>query len=128
MLFRSLERIEAASEAGITALVKGAPAPRDWIQHPLRPGWLTDPLALDAAFQMMILWSYDQRGAGSLPCAIGRFRQFVPAFPKGGCRVAIHITSATTPVISAELHFFDRQGRRLAVAEGYEYVVDQGLS
>ena len=125
--FQGIERIESSSEAGITALVKGAPAPKDWIQHPLRPGWLTDPLALDAAFQMMILWSYDQRGAGSLPCAIRRFRQFVTAFPKDGCRVAIHITSATTPVIGAELHFFDRQGRRLAVAEGYECVVDQGL-
>jgi hypothetical protein len=126
--FQGLERIEASSEAGMTALVKGAPAPKEWLQHPLRSGWLTDPLALDAAFQMMILWSCEQRGAGSLPCAIRRFRQFVTAFPKGGCRVAVHITSATTPLIGADLHFFDRQGRRLAVAEDYECVTDQGLS
>jgi len=34
----------------------------------MRQRWLADPLALDCAFQMMILWSFERHGAGCLPC------------------------------------------------------------
>jgi len=125
--FQGIEELETCSETAVSALVKSAPAPKQWIQNPLRPGWLTDPLALDSSFQMMILWSWEHRAAGSLPCAIKRFRQFAPAFPKKGSRVVIRIEDASSPVVTATLHFFDRQGSLLALAEGYECVIDQGL-
>ena len=125
--FQGIEKLEVCSERQMAALVKSAPSPRQWIEQPLRPGWMADPLALDSSFQMMILWSWEHRQAGSLPCAIKRFRLFVPAFPIGGSRVIIQIDSARVPVVTASLHFFDRQGTLLAVAEGYECVLDQGL-
>ena len=31
---------------------------------------------------MMILWSFERFGAGSLPCFAGRYRQFQEAFPR----------------------------------------------
>jgi NAD(P)-dependent dehydrogenase (short-subunit alcohol dehydrogenase family) len=125
--FQGIETLEACSETEMAALVKSAPAPKQWIQNPLRPGWLADPLALDSSFQMMILWSWEHREAGSLPCAIRSFRQYAAAFPKAGSRVVIQVTDASAPVVTADLHFLDRQGRLLAVAEGYECVMDQGL-
>ena len=93
----------------------------------MRPSWLSDPLALDCSFQMMILWSWEHRQAASLPCAIKRFRQFVTSFPKTGSRVVIQINSALTPLVSATLSFFDLQGNLLALAEGYECVIDKTL-
>lgn len=125
--FHGIEFVETCSELEISALVKAAPAPKRWIQHPLRPSWLADPMALDCSFQMMILWSYEHRQGASLPCAIKRYRQFKPAFPKNGTRVVIRITSARSPLLTADIHFLDRKGNLIAFAEGYECVVDPGL-
>jgi hypothetical protein len=125
--FRGIETLESCSMQEMAALVRSAPAPKEWIRDPLRPSWMSDPLTLDSSFQMMILWSWEYRQAGSLPCAIRSFRQFAPAFPREGSRVVVRIDSAELPVVTASLQYFDRQGQLLAVAEGYECVVDRGL-
>ena len=125
--FQCIEALEVCNPANAAALVRSSPAPKMWITAPLRPAWLADPLALDAAFQLMILWSTAQRSAPSLPCAMRSFRQFA-AFPKtGGSRVVASITSAETPVAVADLQFFDREGGLVALGEGYEFVVDANL-
>jgi acyl transferase domain-containing protein/NAD(P)-dependent dehydrogenase (short-subunit alcohol dehydrogenase family) len=125
--FQCIEALEVCNPANAAALVRSSPAPKTMIAQPLRPAWLADPLALDAAFQLMILWSTAQRAAPSLPCALRSFRQFA-AFPKtGGSRVVASITSAETPVAVADLQFFDRNGGLVALGEGYEFVVDPNL-
>jgi len=125
--FQCIEALEVCNPANAAALVRSSPAPKTMIAQPLRPAWLADPLALDAAFQLMILWSTAQRSAPSLPCALRSFRQFA-AFPKtGGSRVVASITSAETPVAVADLQFFDRNGGLVALGEGYEFVVDANL-
>ncbi|NBR85596.1 MAG: SDR family NAD(P)-dependent oxidoreductase [Proteobacteria bacterium] len=125
--FQCIEALEVCNPANAAALVRSSPAPKTMIAQPLRPAWLADPLALDAAFQLMILWSTAQRAAPSLPCALRSFRQFA-AFPKtGGSRVVASITSAETPVAVADLQFFDRNGGLVALGEGYEFVVDANL-
>jgi NAD(P)-dependent dehydrogenase (short-subunit alcohol dehydrogenase family) len=125
--FQGIEALEFCSEAEMAGLVKSAPAPKHWIRNPLRSAWISDPLALDSSFQMLILWSWEHHRAGSLPCAIGRFRQFTDAFPKAGSRVIAKIDSDRAPVVTASLQFLDRQGKLLALVEGYECVIDQGL-
>jgi acyl transferase domain-containing protein/NAD(P)-dependent dehydrogenase (short-subunit alcohol dehydrogenase family) len=125
--FQGIETLEFCSEAEMAGLVKSAPAPKEWIRNPLRSAWISDPLALDSSFQMLILWGWEHRRAGSLPCAIGRFRQFTTAFPKAGCRVVVRIDSGRAPVVKATLQFLDHQGELLALVEGYECVIDQGL-
>jgi acyl transferase domain-containing protein/NAD(P)-dependent dehydrogenase (short-subunit alcohol dehydrogenase family) len=125
--FQGIEALEFSSEEEMAGLVKSAPAPKQWIRNPLRPTWLSDPLMLDSSFQMLILWSWEHRRTGSLPCAIGRFRQFTTAFPKAGSRVVVRIDSGKAPVVMATLQFLDRQGNLLALVEGYECVLDQGL-
>jgi acyl carrier protein/NAD(P)-dependent dehydrogenase (short-subunit alcohol dehydrogenase family) len=125
--FQCIEALEVCNPANAAALVRSSPAPKQMIAQPLRPAWLADPLALDAAFQLMILWSTAQRAAPSLPCALRSFRQFA-AFPKtGGSRVVARLTSAETPVAVADLQFFDRNGGLVALGEGYEFVVDANL-
>jgi hypothetical protein len=108
-------------------MLKAASAPIKWMTHPLRGTWIADPLALDSAFQMMILWSTAHRGAPSLPSALGSYRQFVSVFPKGGCRAVIAVALGISAIAVATIQFFDRQGNLLASAEGCEFVMDEAL-
>jgi acyl transferase domain-containing protein len=122
-----IERVEGIAERGVAAILKAASAPIKWMTHPLRGTWIADPLALDSAFQMMILWSTAHRGAPSLPSALGSYRQFVSVFPKGGCRAVIAVALGISAIAVATIQFFDRQGNLLASAEGCEFVMDAAL-
>ena len=92
---RGIEQIEGWSERAIGGWVSTAPAASEWIERPLRSSWLTDPLAIDCAFQLVVLWCSEQLGANSLPAAVGGYRQFRRAFPAGGVRVLAEIRHAT---------------------------------
>ena len=122
-----IERVEGIAERGVAAILKAASAPIKWMTHPLRGTWIADPLALDSAFQMMILWSTAHRGAPSLPSALGSYRQFVSVFPKGGCRAVVAVALGISAIAVATIQFFDRQGNLLASAEGCEFVMDATL-
>ncbi len=125
---QGIEKVEVCAERGVAALLKAASAPIKWMRNPLRGSWIADPLALDSAFQMMILWSAAHRGGPSLPSALGSYRQFVSAFPKGGCRAVIGVALGISAIAVASIQFLDRQGNLLASAEGCEFVVDAGLA
>jgi hypothetical protein len=123
-----IETVSGCSAKGIAALVKRAPTPGTWLKQPFRSNWLTDPLALDSAFQMMILWSFEQFGSGSLPCFAGRYRQFQESFPKDGVQVIIKITDVRKHGAHADMEFLDRQsGKLVARLEDYECVIDPSL-
>jgi acyl transferase domain-containing protein/NAD(P)-dependent dehydrogenase (short-subunit alcohol dehydrogenase family)/acyl carrier protein len=119
--------LEGSGDAGIIASVSAAPAPSEWVVNPLRNQWLTDPLALDCAFQMMILWSIERTGSGSLPTFIGRYRQFRRAFPSDGVRVVARVTEASAHKARADIDFLDDRGETVARIEDYECVIDASL-
>jgi acyl transferase domain-containing protein/NAD(P)-dependent dehydrogenase (short-subunit alcohol dehydrogenase family) len=126
---QGIDRIEGCSEEGIAAMVRAAPTPTEWIEQPLRNNWLADPLVLDSAFQMMILWSFEENRVGSLPCFAGRYRQFESAFPKERVRIVIRVTKRSEHRALANMEFFDpRTGRLIAQMEDYECVMDASLS
>ena len=122
-----IERVEVIAERGVAAMLKAASAPIKWMSNPLRGTWIADPLALDSAFQMMILWSAAHRGGPSLPSALAHYRQFVGAFPKGGCRAVIGVALGISAIATATIQFLDLKGNLLASAEGCEFVVDAAL-
>ena len=125
---QGIEEVEGCSAEGIAAKVKAAPAPANWISQPLRGSWLTDPLALDSAFQLMILWSFERYGAGSLPCFAGRYRQFQEAFPKDGSQVVIRITRDSATSAMAVMEFLDpHTGKLIARLEEYECIINESL-
>jgi acyl transferase domain-containing protein/NAD(P)-dependent dehydrogenase (short-subunit alcohol dehydrogenase family) len=119
--------VEGCGDGGIAATVSAAPSPSDWVVNPLRNQWLTDPLALDCAFQMMILWSVERTGSGSLPTFVGRYRQFRRAFPADGVRVVARITDASPHRARADVDFLDARGQPVARIEDYECVIDASL-
>jgi acyl transferase domain-containing protein/NAD(P)-dependent dehydrogenase (short-subunit alcohol dehydrogenase family)/acyl carrier protein len=125
---QALENIEGCSEKGIVGLARTAPAPSNWMANPNRSSWLTDPLAIDCCFQMMILWSHARHGAGSLPCYFARYRQYRRAFPSGSIRMVAQLKRDNGSLASADIDFLDSEGNLVARMLDYEFVIDKALN
>ena len=125
---QGLEQVEGCGDAGIVAWSATAPAPSAWIDRPLRQAWLSDPLALDGAFQMLVVWSVDQSGVCSLPTFLGRYRQYRRAFPPGPVRIAARITQAGADRARADVAFHAPDGSLIARIDDYECVRDASLN
>jgi NAD(P)-dependent dehydrogenase (short-subunit alcohol dehydrogenase family) len=125
---RGIERVDGCDERGIAVLCQTSPPPAAWIERPLRQAWLTDPMALDCAFQAMILWSFGRSGACSLPTSVGRYRQFRRAFPPGQVRVVARVTQATELSARANIALLDGDGALVASINNYECVIDASLN
>ncbi|MFH1726101.1 MAG: SDR family NAD(P)-dependent oxidoreductase [Elusimicrobiota bacterium] len=126
--FQGIRDIHGCAAEGIVAVASTAPSPSKWIAKPLRSRWIADPLALDGAFQMMIVWSFERHGAGSLPCYAARYRQFRPGFPKGAVRISARVTKDEASRVLADIEFLDPKGGLVARLEGYECVIDSSLN
>lgn len=122
-----IQEVTHCSGKGIVANVNSAPPPTAWMKQPIRSSWLTDPLILDSAFQMMILWSFEQQGIGSLPTAIAHYRQYSRSFPKDGAKVIADVIEHTAHRANASIEFLDNKGALIALMEGYECVRDSSL-
>src|SRR5204862_3975411 len=121
-------RIAGCGPDGVTVTAQTAPAPAAWVQQPLRGTWLADPLALDCAFQALSVWCHAERGAVSLPSALGRYRQFRRRFPPGAVRVTCRVGRAAGPVVRAAVEFVDDAGQLVARIDDYECVLDAALN
>ncbi len=122
-----LERIDACSPEGIRAWAKVAPAPSAWIERPLRRSWLTDPLVLDSAFQLMVLWCHEHTSGASLPTAVGRYRQYRAEFPGPRVQVLARVSRPSELRALADFELLDAEGALVAGIEGYECVIDPSL-
>jgi hypothetical protein len=125
---QGIEEVEGCGPRAITGRVATAPPPSEWVERPLRGRWLTDPLVLDCALQLVVLWSREQLGANSLPTAVGRYRQYRPGFGEESVRVLVEIRQATDARAVADIEILDARGELIARLEDYECVVDSSLS
>ncbi len=123
-----IQRVEGFSDAGISAWIKPSPSPAEWSEQPLQKSWISFPWLLDAAFQLLILWSFERHQAQSLPVFISTYRQFHKALPQGPVRVLASVADHGEHLVRADIEFFDEQGALLSRMEGYECVVDASLN
>jgi acyl transferase domain-containing protein/NAD(P)-dependent dehydrogenase (short-subunit alcohol dehydrogenase family) len=123
----AIHEVGACGPAGIRGRVAAAPAPALWLRHPIRSDWLADPMMLDGAFQLLILWSLQQRGAPCLPAAIQSYRQYRRRLPKDEIWVIARIRKQSPLAVTATIEFQDRSGVLLARMEGCECIGDAGL-
>ncbi len=123
-----IETVDGLTDSAFIGTAYPAPATTEWFLNPLRSAWVADPLVLDASFQMMILWSFAQHGAGSLPCFLGRYRQFRRSFPAGPTRVVIRVTRDNGTFARADMDYLDSDGVLVAQVQDYECVIDPGLN
>ncbi len=123
-----IELVDGCGEWGVCASVSTAPSPTEWIENPHRKTWLSDPLAIDCAFQLLIVWSVERFGAGSLPVRVGNYRQFRRAFPASGVRVVARVTEANERKAISEIEFIDAEGGLVARMDDYECVIAASLN
>ena len=125
---QGIEQVEGCDDRAIAGWVATSPPPSEWVERPLRSRWLTDPLAIDCAFQLVVLWSREHLGANSLPTAVGRYRQFRPGFGDGGVRVLAEVRQASDARAVADIEILDARGELVARLDSYECVVDLTLN
>jgi hypothetical protein len=123
---QGIVEVEGCSDMAIAGTLRAAPPPAAWLRQPLRQHWLADPLVLDAAFQLLILWSVEHKGAVNLPCHIRRYRQYRRSYPAEGTRAAVRIERASDLHALADIDLTDGRGV-IARLEGYECVIDPAL-
>jgi acyl transferase domain-containing protein/NAD(P)-dependent dehydrogenase (short-subunit alcohol dehydrogenase family)/acyl carrier protein len=125
---QGIREIMGYSSRFITARISSAPSPAAWMAEPMRSKWISDPLVLDSACQMAILWCFEERGMVSLPSYSASYRQYRDAFPPDGVTAVLEIKEAGDHKIKGNFTFLDAHEVVVARMTGYEAVMDQSLS
>jgi acyl transferase domain-containing protein/NAD(P)-dependent dehydrogenase (short-subunit alcohol dehydrogenase family) len=125
---KGLQRIISLSPQAIAAELASAPPPEQWTTEPFRSRWIGDPLALDAAFQMAIVWCYEQKGVLSLPTFGASYRQYCSRFPAEGVLAVLEVRNTDHHRLQGDFTFLDAQHRVVARLTGYEAVMDPSLT
>ena len=125
---QGIQEIIGYSSKSITARISSAPSPVIWMKEPLRNHWIADPLVLDSACQMAILWCFEERGMVSLPSYSANYRQYRDAFPSDGVTAVLEIKEAPNHKIKGDFTFLDTDEVVVARMIGYEAVMDASLS
>jgi len=124
---RGINSITGYSDQGIIANVSTAPNPVAWITQPLRSRWIADPLVLDSAFQLAIIWCYETKGTVSLPSYAASYRQYRDRFPVEGVRAILKVNHVTASKMTGDFTFTDANDVIVAKLNGYEAIMDTGL-
>jgi hypothetical protein len=124
---RGIKEITNFSQKGISARVSSAPAPDQWIQEPLRSTWISDPLAIDCAFQLATLWCYEETGSVSLPSYCKHYRQYRTSFPVDGLTAVLQVTGVNAHKMTGDCFLIDGENLIVAELSGYEAIIDPSL-
>lgn len=124
---RAIRSIEAHSEYGMTARLVNAPKPEAWMQDPIQEKWTADPMVLDGAFQMAIIWCFEHTGSVCLPSYARTYRQYRQVFPSTGVTAVMAVTDKTHRKMVADFTFLDDENRVIATLTGYEATIDNSL-
>jgi len=124
---RGIKEITDCSSWGISAEISSAPAPDVWVKDPLRSTWISDPLALDCAFQLATLWCYEETGTVSLPSYCRHYRQYCTTFPVDGVTAVLQVTDHTDHKMTGDFTLIDADSRIVAELKGYEAIMDASL-
>jgi hypothetical protein len=127
-LFQGIVAIEGMDERGAVSLLR-----------PSRPGrcvagadglrWLLDPVLLDSALQIQVLWARLQWDVTLLPAEIGGYAQRSPADTEAPVRHELRIRGASDPPLCHADHwFYGSDGRLLGQLEDVVGVGTQTLN
>ncbi len=124
---QGIQEISCLTDDGIVARISPSPLPKMWIKNPLRNKWVSDPLALDSAFQLASLWCFEKLGNVSLPVYGAGYRQYRSHFPDLPVTVVMEVTHTKGHKIRADFTFLDNANGVIAQLAGYEAVADETL-
>lgn len=124
---RGIREIINYSSEGMTARVSTAPSPNEWMKEPLRSKWIADPLVLDSAFQLAIIWSFEEMGLVCLPSYFASYRQYCRSFPSTDITTILKVKEANNHKLRCDYTFLSEDNAVLARLIGYEAIMDPSL-
>lgn len=124
---QGIKEITGYSSNRMVARISAAPLPAKWMVEPLRSRWIGDPLVLDSAFQMAILYCFNETGLVSLPNYASSYRQYQKAFPLDEVTAVLEVKKMTDHKITCDFTFLDKDNTVVAQLSGYEAVMDTSL-
>jgi malonyl CoA-acyl carrier protein transacylase len=124
---RGIREIIGYSPRSVAARISSAPSPAEWMTDPLRSRWIADPLVLDCACQMAIIWCFEERKTLSLPSYSASYRQYRDAFPTDGVTAVLEVKDVTDHKMTGDFTFLDSEDLVVARLTGYEAVMDDSL-
>ncbi len=124
---RGIREIIGYSPRSVAARISSAPSPAEWMTDPLRSRWIADPLVLDCACQMAIIWCFEERKTLSLPSYSASYRQYRDAFPTDGVTAVLEVKEVTDHKMTGDFTFLDSEDVVVARLTGYEAVMDESL-
>lgn len=125
---QALTKINGWSDDGIEALSKTSKPLNEWFKEPKFVNWQSDPLMIDSAYQLMILWTTEALGAPSLPNFAKKYRQFVRSFNGQEVKILAKACKKGTSAATATIEFITSNGEVAAIIEGYECTINAALS
>jgi hypothetical protein len=125
---KGIKEVIGYSSKGMAARLSSAPEPEKWMTDPLRSGWLGDPLVLDSAYQLAILYCFEETGVVSLPSYSASYRQYSHSFPSDGVTAVLQVTELTEHKMTGDFTFLDSDNTVVATISGYEAVMDISLN
>lgn len=123
-----LLELRSLEESGALAMTACKPKAEKWMASPLRKAWICDPLAMDGAFQLMILWCEQYCGAPSLPTYLHHYEQFGEGFSQEKAEIILKVLEHSSNGASADIEWLDEKGSLIARLSGYECTIDPSLA
>ena len=124
---QGIKKILSCTPEFMVAEIAPAPPPEKWMADPIRTRWIADPLVLDCAFQMAIVWTFEQKNMVCLPSFSESYRQYRRRFPSGPVTAVLEIKDATDRKVRGDFTFLDENDTVVARLTGYEALMDPSL-
>jgi len=126
-MLHGIKEVTGLSPRGMIARILSSPDPEKWVNKPESNKWQADPLVIDSAFQMAILWCYENEGLVSLPVYFSEYRQYRKSFPKKKITAVLEVREVTDHKMKGDFTFLDSENGVVATITGYESVMDKSL-
>ena len=127
-LFQGIERIDGLDERGATAWLR-ASDPERCVAGPAGRGWLLDPILIDCALQMQVVWGRLEWDVTLLPAEIGGYAQLDRLRTGELVRHELRPRPAITPPLCRADHWFlGADGRLIATLSDVVGVGNRALN
>ena len=126
-LFAGIAEVEALGDNGIIATLSPSTPKRCLAESP-KGHWLIDPVMVDSALQLIILWARTYLDMTPLPARLTCYHRYArPVAGQVRCEASVrHV--AGTPVIHADFRFIDAAGKLFGWLEGLEGTCSKALN
>ena len=101
--------------------------PHAFMAYPLRSSFLTEPLAVDCAFQLASLWSFENCKTVSLPCDFGKMQFYGKFKAESEIRIILNVTSVKGQIMKGDFIFCNDEAV-IAEIKDFSAVMNQSLN